>query len=631
MGKRSRQKGQSRPGGSNPQGEPALIQKQKQALTPRRLSGWRLYTLRFVLAVGIPSLLLVLTELGLRLGGYGYSARFLEKAGDVGSLTTNPRFAWQFYSPETATAPTPLLVSREKPPGTHRIVVLGESAAAGTPDPAFGFARMLELMLQRQYADHRFEVVNAAMRGINSHVVLPITRECAQLSPDLYLIYMGNNEVIGLHSPTPGKINFTPYLRLLRLGQALRSTRLAQLVRSITGRLQSSRPDLRHDMEYLRTQRLAFDDDARTAVYANFGANLEDIIRCARDSGAKVVAATVASNLRDFPPLGSLHRPGLTPAQQAEWEKAYAAGAAAESSGKNEEAIAHYEAAGKIDDHFAELHFRLARVCEAAGQFEPAARHYRLSRDWDALQFRSESRINQIIRQCAAEARDPGLKFVDVEKSFAESPLAVRGTPGSSLFHDHVHFTFDGDYLVARSLLPQVAETFGLPIATNSIPSRDDCARALAYTSLDELNVITAMVQQTSRPPFLDQLEHASRQAAAEKALGERRAQVTVTDFDRIVTTYRDALAQRPDDWMLHYNHGNMLGQFNQYAAAVAEYEFVVKQFPRQRGFRLTLGNALLNSGRAMEALAQFHAALEIDPTFTPARDAIEAARRKTR
>ena len=631
MGKRSRQKGQSKPGGSNPQGQPAAIPKEIKPIASPRLSGRRLYTLRGVLALGVPVLLLAFAELALRLGGYGWSTRFFEQAADGRLLTPNPRFTWQFYSPATATTPTPVLISPDKPAGAYRIVVLGESAAAGTPDPAFGFARMLELMLQRQYPGRRFEVVNAAMRGINSHIVLPIARECAQLSPDLYIVYMGNNEVIGLHSPSPGEVNFTPYLRLLRLGHAIKATRLAQFTQAMLRRLRPTQPIDKKDMNYLRTQRLAFDDSSRDAVYDNFRANLEDIVQAANRAGAKVIAATLASNLRDFPPLGSLHRRDLSPAQQAEWDKAYAAGAAAESSGKIEEAIAHYQAAGRIDDHFAELHFRLARACEAAGQPELAARHYQLSRDWDALQFRSDSRLNQIVRATASVAKDSGCEWVDIEKAFAESPLAAHGAAGAGLFHDHVHFTFDGDYLVARSLLPKVTEILGLPKSTDSIPTRDDCARVLAYTALDELNVITAMVQQTSRAPFLDQLNHASRQAAAEKELGDRRAKVTAAEFDRIASTYREALAQRPDDWMLRYNHGNMLGRFNQYPAAVTEYEFVVKRFPRQRAFRLALGNALLNSGRAMEALAQFHAALEIDPNFTPARDAIAAAQRRGR
>src|SRR5262245_28193128 len=102
MGKRSRQKGQSRPGGSNPQQQPASNPGQNKEILLGRLSGWRLHSLRIVLATGIPALLLALVELALRLGGYGYPTRFFEKAADGQSLTTNPRFAWQFYSPETA-------------------------------------------------------------------------------------------------------------------------------------------------------------------------------------------------------------------------------------------------------------------------------------------------------------------------------------------------------------------------------------------------------------------------------------------------------------------------------------------------------------------------------------------------
>ena len=65
---------------------------------------------------------------------------------------------------------------------------MGESAAAGTPDPAFGFARILEVMLRRQFPDRRIEVINAAMRGINSHIILPIARECVRLQPDLFIV-----------------------------------------------------------------------------------------------------------------------------------------------------------------------------------------------------------------------------------------------------------------------------------------------------------------------------------------------------------------------------------------------------------------------------------------------------------
>ena len=60
--------------------------------------------------------------------------------------------------------------------GTFRIFVLGESAAMGDPDPAYGFSRYLEVMLRERYPSMKFEVVNTGSVAINSHVLLPIAR-----------------------------------------------------------------------------------------------------------------------------------------------------------------------------------------------------------------------------------------------------------------------------------------------------------------------------------------------------------------------------------------------------------------------------------------------------------------------
>src|ERR1043166_4001108 len=142
---------------------------------------------------------------------------------------------------------------------------------------------------------------------------------------------MGNNEMIGLHSPSPEEINFTPFLKLLRLGHAIKATRLSQLVQAAVRRLGTKPEHKIQDMEYLRRQRLAFDDPKRDAVYKNFQANLNDICDAIQRSGATTILATLAVNLHDFPPLASLHRHGLPPAQLVEWEKAFEEGVAAEA------------------------------------------------------------------------------------------------------------------------------------------------------------------------------------------------------------------------------------------------------------------------------------------------------------
>ena len=84
-----------------------------------------------------------------------------------------------------------------KPPNTKRIFILGESAALGDPMPEFSFSRMLEKMLIERFPSNRFEVINVAVTAINSHVILPIARECARHEGDLWIVYMGNNEMVG--------------------------------------------------------------------------------------------------------------------------------------------------------------------------------------------------------------------------------------------------------------------------------------------------------------------------------------------------------------------------------------------------------------------------------------------------
>lgn len=53
-------------------------------------------------------------------------------------------------------------------------------------------------MLRDQYPGVDFDVINAAITAINSHVVLPIARGCSRLESDLFVIYLGNNEVFGV-------------------------------------------------------------------------------------------------------------------------------------------------------------------------------------------------------------------------------------------------------------------------------------------------------------------------------------------------------------------------------------------------------------------------------------------------
>jgi tetratricopeptide (TPR) repeat protein len=575
---------------------------------------------RLIAAVVVPLLLVGLIEGGLRLCRYGYSTRFFIPAEDGKSVAANPRFAWQYYPKKTATSPTPMIFAKQKAAGTKRIFILGESAAAGTPDPAFGFWRMLDLMLREQYPNHRFEIINAAMRGIDSHIIRTIAAECAELSPDLFIVYAGNNDMIGLHSPSPNEHRWIKSIHWLRFKHAVHRLKLMQFGSALLARFAKDGP--KQDMEFFRQHRLAFDDPRRDRVYEHYGINLRDVCRLAEDAGARTMLCSVAVNLRDFPPLASLHRPGLGSEQLAQWQKLYAEGSAAESARNYAGALASFEEAARIDDRYAELLFRIARCHDALGKHDEAKRYFAMARDWDAIQFRTDSRMNSMVRTVATNA--PGrVHFMDLEQEFARSPLAERGLPGQRLFQEHVHFTFEGDHQVASVLLPVVASAFQLPAASKPVLSRDDCARALAYTMIDDLNVRMAVNRLTGNPPFQDQLDHAVRQLKADHESQERLKKVTQRESEEALAIYRAALAARPDDWMLRVNMAALLSQLNQPGAAVPFYAEVVKRLPHEQRFRVALGQALMQSGQARQAREHFEAALRLDPELKPARDGL--------
>ena len=133
-----------------------------------------------IVAAVLPLLLL---EFGLRAAGYGYPSAFFVRMRGTPDYTTNQMFGRRFFPVLLARTPVPERIASPKPEGTLRIFVLGESAAMGFPEPGFSLGRNLEMMLRRIYPERRFEVIAASMTAINSHVLVPIARDCARLQP----------------------------------------------------------------------------------------------------------------------------------------------------------------------------------------------------------------------------------------------------------------------------------------------------------------------------------------------------------------------------------------------------------------------------------------------------------------
>jgi tetratricopeptide (TPR) repeat protein len=230
----------------------------------------------------------------------------------------------------------------------------------GTPDPAFSFGRILETQLRLKYPERNIEVLNAAMRGINSYVIRTIAVECSEHQVDAFIIYLGNNEVNGLHAPEPGSSAWTQCLPLLRSSDWARATRLGQLFLTLT-RHTSTRPE-KQDMAPFRKYRLPADGPRRTKVLENFHVHLDDICRIATRAGAKVMTST--------PPfVDQLDRATRQADAEADIQKRLAAFSPtdAESCVKIHEAVLqHHPQDWPVRFNLASLLLELGRASEAA-------------------------------------------------------------------------------------------------------------------------------------------------------------------------------------------------------------------------------------------------------------------------
>ena len=108
----------------------------------------RLWLYRALAAVGLPVLLLLVLEGGLRVAGYGRAAGFLIPDDQSGYYRTNPEFVSLFMPESFDLRPLNFRVALRKPAGTVRIVLLGESAAQGVPAPPFALAPQLRAQFQ---------------------------------------------------------------------------------------------------------------------------------------------------------------------------------------------------------------------------------------------------------------------------------------------------------------------------------------------------------------------------------------------------------------------------------------------------------------------------------------------------
>ena len=575
----------------------------------RRPSRARSWVFRLALVVS-PLVLLGLIEIGMRVAGFGHDTSYLHRVDIDGRphLRDNPDFFTLFFPDHLLPRALPFTVPVEKAENEIRIALLGGSAAMGIPEPAFGLGPVLEEVLEHRHPGLDVEVMNLANTAINSHVVRRIATAIAPLDPDVIVVYLGNNEVVGPFGAGTVFTSSAPSHRVIDLQLFLRSTRLGQLLARLGDA--PTTPGRWRGMEMFLEQAVAHDDPLLASVRDHFRGNLHAIVEAGMQMGVPIVLATVGVNLRHCAPFGSSPPPvdagrfdALVQRADRAWERAAA-----------DSARVDYEGALALHPTHADVHYKLGRLELAAGDLTRATEHLELAREYDTLRFRADAAINAIVREVEAATDRTRLAEIDG----ALRAVSPHGLPGREAFLEHVHLDLAGNQAAAQVIAVQVetalAEVFGLP-ADPTWPSTGELTQRLAYTGYARAEVLSQIGRMLVNPPFTAQSDHAEQVGRIRSELDRLQAARDPESMRQAWPVIQASIDDEPDAWIRRFRAAAFLGRgLGEWSRAEAMLRGITREQPHFAAVWNELAFVLAEQGANADAARAYEHSLALDP-----------------
>ena len=520
------------------------------------------------ITLAFPLLFLLVVEGALRLFWKGGEAPLFVRAPVRGDyLVANPLVARRWFSFETQ-LPFPISEPflRKKPERAFRVFVLGESSTAGFPYPRnVTFSRYLRDVLRDVLPSDSVEVINLGIAATNSFAMADIVADVQSQHPDAIVIYSGHNEwygALGVGSSeswtlSPSLIRTALRVQHFRIGFALRQLMVAVRRRSGAPVLDSTAVSL---METLaRDKDIPLDGAGYRQGLTQFGENLDFVVGRFRKTGIPVFVGSLASNLRDLPPLYS---PKNGPADSV---------------------------------------YRAARALFATGDTARARDAFVRARDLDVVRFRAPTAFDSVVK--SVTQRQGGI-YVPVAETFAAA--ARGGIPGNDLFVEHVHPNAAGYALLGRAFAQAM-------LASNALP-RLDAARLRswdAYASDRFLTDVDLMVGEHQRRGLLQRWPF----VAPDSQKDYRREHVPTTLVDSAAFAF-----MRGVPWeIVKVQLAEEYEKRRQFDLAAAEYRGLARDAYLFESPERLLGKALMAAGRYDEAEVALRKAMAILPTSTSA------------
>lgn len=303
---------------------------------------------------------------------------------------------------------------------TIRIVVLGESAAFGTPFlPELSFPHFLQIELSRQWPELRFEVINLAFFAQTSEFAHQAAKDLIAAKPDYILYYGGHNELYPWNLYWRIKDGMLPRNLARRFSDFLlnKSIGFSMLAHFI----QKEAPSPARVKKF---GNLHFDSASHIEEATQyFTESLVSIANLAKSVGAEFILINPLKNISNF-----------SPDPRVEFE---------DPVKPNEVKRLLNLSSLSANDQFRLGHFYLAKKNNAKAKF-----HFLESSDHNFRVGRINSRLTRAMEQIAHQ--DSRTTYYDLEKEWNSRDRSEFTLP--KYFTDWIHLTLNTQLQIAHAL-----------------------------------------------------------------------------------------------------------------------------------------------------------------------------------
>ncbi len=555
---------------------------------------------------------------------------------------------------------------KEKPADTFRIFCFGGSTTFGRPYRAeTAFPGWMQQILTSIDSTRKYEVINAGGISYASYRIVHLVEEALTYEPDLFMLYTGHNEFLEART----------YENILKQNPALKAARVAldklhtyRLVRGVVSKVRStkdsenSKNTLETEVETILDQSAGLDRYTRDTIqkedtFDHFRFNIEKIIRLAQTNGVKIMFAKVGSNLRDFSPFKSEHKPDLSESDLASWNEFYTNAQILQRQSRFKDALIAYENCLQIDNQYAELVYNIAYCLDKTGQFDLAKKYFDTAKELDICPLRAPDAINSILKESCAHYDVP---VVNMEAEFEK--LSPNRIPDNSYFIDHVHPTIGGNQIIAErfvermqiegwapssivlnhnDLTPMYAEYLSSLPNDYYLAGLINLAKVLGWAGKEQekLAILTANADKLTG--FFEYHymigTSALRVGKFDEALEHFRASIRLNPGyvecytnlgfalemsgspDEAQKFYAQALSLNPEDYVAQSNVARIYFIKSEFDKAVSEYKKAITLNEDYAVARQGLGVVYFKQGNTARALEELNEAVRLDPNYAEA------------